>query len=70
VVKLIFILLLLFSLPALAQQVDPRYAVQMVQALQAQVAFQQALMKATVEDAEAQKSTLWEWLIEAKKVVK
>ena len=42
--------------PALAQQPDPRLAGPMIQALQAQVAFQQALMKVQTEDAEAQKA--------------
>jgi hypothetical protein len=37
----------------------------MINALQAQLAFQQALMKAQADDAEAQKATLWEWVIRA-----
>lgn len=44
---------------------DPRIAGPMIQALQAQVALQQAMMKAQLEDAEAQKATLWEWLLAA-----
>ncbi len=60
-------LLLLLALPAMAQRLDPRTGPQLVQALQAQVALQQAMMKADAEDAEAQKKTLWDWLVEAKK---
>jgi hypothetical protein len=35
----------------------------MINALQAQLAFQQALMKAQADDAEAQKATLWQWFL-------
>ena len=57
--------LLLLPLAAQAQQPDPRIAGPMIQALQAQVALQQAMMKAQAEDAEAQKKTLWEWMLSA-----
>jgi hypothetical protein len=59
------LLLLLLAAPALAQQPDPRLSGPMINALQAQLAFQQALMKAQADDAEAQKATLWEWVIRA-----
>lgn len=51
---------------AVAQEVDPRLAGPMIQALQAQVAFQQAMLKVQAEDAEAQKATLWQWFLAAK----
>jgi hypothetical protein len=57
--------LLLLPLAAQAQQPDPRISGPMIQALQAQVALQQAMMKAQAEDAEAQKKTLWDWLLSA-----
>jgi hypothetical protein len=57
---------MLLSGAAVAQDApDPRLSGPMIQALQAQLAFQQALMKAQAEDAEAQKATLWEWVIRA-----
>ena len=62
--------LLAVLLPAAAmaqeQQVDPRIAVPLVRALQAQVALQEVQLKAISEDGEAQKATLWRWLIEAR----
>jgi hypothetical protein len=57
------LLLLLLAAPALAQQPDPRLSGPMINALQAQLAFQQAVMKAQADDAEAQKATLWEWFL-------
>lgn len=42
----------LLALPVAAQQVDPRIATPMVQALQAQLALSQAIAKARQEDAE------------------
>lgn len=58
--------LMLSAGAAMAQQADPRLAGPLIQALQAQVALQQAMLKAHGEDAEAQKKTLWEWLIASK----
>jgi hypothetical protein len=46
---------------------DPRLNAELVQALQAQVALQQKALRLQEGDAEAQKATLWQWLIEAKK---
>lgn len=58
----------LLAAPAAAQEsVDPRIAVPLVRALQAQVVLREAEIKAQAEDAEAQKATLWQWLIEARK---
>ena len=57
---------LLAASPELAQQTDPRLAGPMIQALQAQLALSQALLKVQMEDAEAQKTTLWEWFLAAR----
>jgi hypothetical protein len=57
--------LLLAFLPVLAQaqQVDPRLADPMLQAMQAQLALQQAMLKVQAEDAEARQATLWAWFL-------
>ena len=57
--------LMLTCLPSLAwaQQVDQRLVGPLVQALQAQVALQQAMLKAEKDDAESQKATLWQWFL-------
>ena len=57
--------LLLLPLSGAWAQVDPRLAEPMLQALQAQLALQQAMLKVQAEDAEAQKATLWEWFLAA-----
>ncbi len=57
---------MLLALPAMAQQADPRLAGPLIQALQAQVALQQAMLAVRDQDAEAQKKTLWEWLCQMK----
>jgi hypothetical protein len=55
---------MLLSGAAVAQDApDPRLSGPMINALQAQLAFQQALMKAQADDAEAQKATLWQWFL-------
>lgn len=59
--------LMLASAAAEAQQIDSRIAPQLVQALQAQLALRDAVAQAERADAEAQKATLWEWLVEAKR---
>jgi hypothetical protein len=54
--------LLLFALPALAQQpVDPRLAGPMLQALQAELALRDAIIKAQKEDEDKQKVEMAEW---------
>jgi hypothetical protein len=60
-------LALLGSVAAAQEAVDPRIAVPLVRALQAQVVLQEAQIKAQAEDAEARQATLWQWLVEAKK---
>ncbi len=51
--------LVLLATPALAQsRVDPRIADQLVQALSAQVAYQQAELRARIEDAVKMRDTL------------
>ena len=52
--------------PPKAPPVDPRLAGPLLQALQAQVELQRAMMAAQHEDAEAQKATLWQWFLAAK----
>ena len=52
--------------PPKAPPVDPRLAGPLMQALQAQVELQRAMMAAQHEDAEAQKATLWQWFLAAK----
>ena len=63
-----FLTLTLWTLcdTARAQQADPRLAGPLIQALQSQVALQQAMLKVQGEDAEAQKKTLWDWLVAAR----
>jgi hypothetical protein len=61
------VLLALGSSSCRSQQVDPRISGPMIQALQAQLALGQAMLKAQQEDAEARQATLWQWLVEAKK---
>lgn len=51
-------LLLLPLLSAWGQAVDPRLAEPMLQAMQAQLALQQAMMKVQAEDVEAQRAKL------------
>jgi len=59
---------MLLSAQAAAQDApDPRLSGPMIQALQAQVALQAAIIKAMGEDAEAQKAELWLWFLESKK---
>jgi hypothetical protein len=52
---------------ALAQQIDPRLAGPAVQLLQGQVAFVEARIKATQEDAEAMRKRLCEAITEDKR---
>jgi hypothetical protein len=54
-------------LPLATSAADPRLSTELVQALQAQVALQQKALRLQEDDAEAQKATLWQWLVEAKK---
>jgi hypothetical protein len=65
VIALFFLAFASFRAPSQTVAPDPRIAGPMIQALQAQVALQQAMMKAQAEDAEAQKKTLWDWLLSA-----
>jgi hypothetical protein len=60
------LLLLLLPLSGAGAQVDPRLAEPMLQAMQAQLALQQAMLKVQAEDAEAQKATLWQWFLTAR----
>ena len=53
-------------LAAQAQQVDPRTAAQDMLAMQAQIMALQAHLRVEKEDAEAQKKTLWDWLVSAR----
>lgn len=59
--------LMLLPLAALAQQPDPRLSGPMIQALQAQLAFQQALLRAHEEDAAALRAKLCEAIEEEKR---
>jgi hypothetical protein len=52
---------LLVAVPSFAQQVDPRLAGPMVQALQSQIALQAAVIKAKDEDQQKKDADLAEW---------
>jgi len=58
--------LLLLPLSVAWAQVDPRLAEPMLQAMQAQLALQQAMLKVQAEDAAARQATLWEWFLAAR----
>ena len=63
---LAFVLLLAGAAHAQLPQVDQRTVTADILLLQSQILSLKAHMKADAEDAEAQKATLWQWLIEAK----